>query len=532
MDADRPALGHGSNAPRWAAAAPLACVALFVAWPVAMVLITGLGKGSLAVLASASTWRILVYTGAQAAASTLLSLAFALPVAYAVTRLQLPLRRTLLAIITVPFILPTVVVGLAFRELLPFPGTTAAIIVAHVFFNVGLVVRVVSGLWEKVDPRYDDVGSSLGLAPWTRFRRVTLPLIRPALLASSVLVFLFCFTSFGVVLVVGDPALPTIEVEIYQRAIQRLDLSGAATLALLQLLVVIAAVVVSSRLQARLSIRQRLQSGEGRRRVTGLGDIAAASWAYALSLLIAIPLVALLARSLRVGDSWSTTWYVQIFAPTEETTRSVPVVQSIELSLRYAAIATLIAVGLGLLACIGIQAARRRGTWVDAVVTLPLGVSAVTIGLGLLLGSLRGPIDLRGWWLLVPLGQALVAMPIVVRVVLPILQSFDPRMRDVAATLGAPPMRAWLATEGAATAKAVGVAAALACAVSLGEFGATAFLVRLDTPTIPVQVVRLLGRPGEANIGQAAALSCILVTITVVIVALGERLRPRRGGGW
>ena len=529
MDANRSSVGHAS---RWAALAPLAFVAAFVAWPVAMVLVTGLGTGSLAVLSAASTWRILGYTTAQAAISTVLSLALALPVAYAVARLRLPLRRTLLAIITVPFILPTVVVGLAFRELLPFPGTTAAIIVAHVFFNVGLVVRVVSGLWEKVDPRYDDVANSLGLASWARFRRVTLPLIQPALLASSVLVFLFCFTSFGVVLVVGDPALPTIEVEIYQRAMQRLDLSGAATLALLQLLVVIAAVVVSSRLQERLSVRQRLHSGEERRRVAGAGNTAAAIWSYALALLIAIPLAALLARSLRVGESWGTTWYAQVFAPTDQTTRSVPLLQSVELSVRYAVIATLVAVGLGLLACIGIQAARRRGTWVDALVTLPLGVSAVTIGLGLLLGSLRGPIDLRGWWLLVPLGQALVAMPVVVRVVLPILQSFDPRMRDVAATLGAPPARAWLATQGAATAKAVGVAAALACAISLGEFGATAFLVRLDTPTIPVQVVRLLGRPGEANIGQAAALSCILVLITLVIVALGERLRPRKGGGW
>ena len=517
---------------RWASVAPLAFVAILVAWPVAMVLATGLGTGSLSVLAASSTWRILGYTVAQAAVSTALSLAIAIPVAYAVARLRLPLRRTLLAIMTVPFILPTVVVGLAFRELLPFPGTTAAIIVAHVFFNVGLVVRVVSGLWEKVDPRYDDVGASLGLTPWTRFRRVTLPLIQPAILASSVLAFLFCFTSFGVVLVVGDPALPTIEVEIYQRAMQRLDLNGAATLALLQLLVVVAAVVISSRMQQRLSIRQRLQSGEERRLVRGPVDVAAAAWAYVLAMLIVVPLAALVARSLRVGGSWGIEWYAQVLQPADPTTRTVPLLQSVELSLRYAAIATLVAVGLGLLACIGIQAARRRGTWVDVLVTLPLGVSAVTIGLGLLLGSLRGPVDMRGWWVLVPLGQALVAMPIVVRVVLPILRSFDPRMRDVAATLGASPVRAWMATEGAATAKAVGVGAALACAISLGEFGATAFLVRLDTPTIPVQVVRLLGRPGEANIGQAAALSVILVGITLVVVALGERLRPKRGGGW
>ena len=527
MDTDRPALGA-----RAAAVAPLAFVVLLVAWPVAMVLVTGLGAGSLSVLESASTWRILGYTTAQAALSTILSLVIALPVAYAVARLRLPLRRTMLAVITVPFILPTVVVGLAFRELLPFPGTTAAIIVAHVFFNVGLVVRVLAGLWEKIDPRFDEAAASLGLTPWARFRRVTLPLIRPAILASTLLAFLFCFTSFGVVLVVGDPSLPTIEVEIYRRAMQRLDLTGAATLALLQLLVVAAAVIVSSRLQDRLSVRQRLQQGDARHRVSGTLDVACAIAAYALTIAIIIPLGALLTRSLRVGGAWGTQWYAQVVSPTDTTTRSVPLLQSVELSLRYAVIATLVAVGLGLLACIGIQAARRRGSWVDAIVTLPLGVSAVTIGLGLLLGSLRGPVDLRGWWLLVPLGQALVAMPVVVRVVLPILRSFDPRMRDVAATLGAPPLRAWIATEGAATAKAVGVAAALACAISLGEFGATAFLVRLDTPTIPVQVVRLLGRPGEANVGQAAALSVILVAMTLVVVAVGERLRPRRGGGW
>lgn len=517
---------------RWAAVAPLAFIAVLVAWPVAMVLITGIGRGSLEVLSAASTWRILAYTTAQAIISTLLSLALALPVAYAVSRLRLPLRRTLLAVITVPFILPTVVVGLAFRELLPFPGTTAAIVIAHVFFNVGLVVRVVSGLWEKVDPRFDDVAASLGLPPWQAFHRVTLPLIRPAITASAVLAFLFCFTSFGVVLVLGDPALPTIEVEIYQRAVQRLDLTGAATLALLQLLVVVGAVVISSRQQERLAVRQRLQHGDARRTARGGLANSCVVWTYSLAALIVVPLLALLVRSLRVGEGWGGAWYAQVVQSADSTSRSVPLLQSVELSLRYAAIATLVSVGLGLLACIGIQAARRRGTWIDALVTLPLGVSAVTIGLGLLLGSLRGPVDLRGWWLLVPLGQALVALPIVVRVLLPILRSFDPRMRDVAATLGAPPIRAWLATEGAATAKALGLAAALACAVSLGEFGATAFLVRLDTPTIPVQVVRLLGRPGEANVGQAAALSVILVAMTVVIVALGERLRPRRGGGW
>jgi thiamine transport system permease protein len=245
-----------------------------------------------------------------------------------------------------------------------------------------------------------------------------------------------------------------------------------------------------------------------------------------------LPMIALLLRSLRVGDGWGFAWYVEAVTPSSGTTRTSSAFESIALSLQYAVTATAIAAGMGALACIGILAARRSGPWIDGALALPLGVSAVTIGFGLLLVSLRGPIDMRGWWVLVPVGQAMVAMPIVIRVVLPILRSLDPRMRQVAATLGAPPLRAWWTTEGAVTLRAFAVASGLAAAVALGEFGATAFLVRLDTPTVPVQIVRLLGRPGEANLGVATALAVMLLVVTVIIVAGVERLRPRRSGGW
>ena len=102
----------------------------------------------------------------------------------------------------------------------------------------------------------------------------------------------------------------------------------------------------------------------------------------------------------------------------------------------------------------------------------------------------------------------------------------------VAATLGAAPLRAWWAAEGGIALRATAVGAAFAAAVSLGEFGATAFLVRLETPTAPVQIVRLLGRPGEANIGVATALAVMLLVLTVIIVSVAERIRPRRSGGW
>lgn len=511
---------------------PIAFVVGLVAVPLLALFAVGLRPESLEVLATASTWRIVGYTILQAILSTLVSVVCALPATYVLYRLRIPGRRILLAIVTVPFVLPTVVVGLAFRELLPFAGTTAAIVIAHAFFNTGLIIRIVGGVWGQLDPRPAQVAATLGAPRWRVFTDVTAPHLRSAIAAASILVFLFSFTSFGVVLVVGDPALPTIEVEIYRRAVQTLDLTAAAALTLLQLVIVVAALAITARLQSRLSVGRTLTARTDRTPIRGTLDIFAVIVTVLLIAAILLPLLALLARSLRVGDGWGVQWFAEVFQPTEATTRATPAWTALAVSVRYAVIATLIAVPLGVLAAVVLSFVRRGQTRLDTLISLPLGVSAVSIGLGLLLVSLVGPLDLRGWSLLVPLGQALVAMPLVVRVVLPVLRSIDPRLREVAATLGASPVRAWLRVDGPLTLRAAAVSAGLACAVSLGEFGATAFLIRSDAPTVPVQIVRLLGRPGEANLGQAAALSVILILLTALVVGLAERARPATSTGW
>ncbi len=348
-----------------ASAVPLAAVVAFVIVPVIAVIAAGVGPEALDTLTAPSTWRIVGYTAGQALISTAISVVLALPAAYALYRLNVRGRRTLLAIITVPFVLPTVVVGLAFRELLPFPGTTAAIVVAHVFFNVGLVVRVVGSLWGHLDPRLVDVATTLGLTPVRTFTSVTWPLLRPAILGAAALVFLFTFTSFGVVLVLGDPALPTIEVAVYTATVQRLDFAAAAGLALLQFAIVAAVVMLSGRWQARSATRQRLRDDEWRRPARGVVDRIGIAWTWVLALAICIPLGALLARSLRVGDGWGLTWYAEAFAPSDSTTRTASAAESIMLSVQYAAAATVIAAVMGALACAGILAARRSGPWID-----------------------------------------------------------------------------------------------------------------------------------------------------------------------
>lgn len=510
------------------AVVPLTAVLLLLVVPVATVLIAGLRPESLAVIAEARTWRILGFTVGQSLASTIASIAIALPAAYALNRVRVRGRRVTLAVITVPFVLPTVIVGLAFRILLPdtWSGTIGAIVIAHVFFNVGLVVRVVGGLWARLDARMSDVASTLGLRPAQVLTRVTWPMLRPAILASAALVAMFTFTSFGVIMVLGSPAQPTIEVEIYRQTTQMLDLPAAAGLALLQLVVVVAALVGSARLQQVVGVRMRQNTAPiGRPR--SRADRACVAWTYLIAVAMVLPLMALIAQSVRTGDGWSMQWFDRVLHPVGGTTRDIPGVEILGTSLRYAALATFTALILGVIGAVAISLSSRRGTALEATLLLPLGVSAVTIGFGLLLASIHGPVDLRGWTWLVPVGQAMVAAPLVIMVVLPVLRSIDPRLRQVAATLGAPPLRAWWTVDGRLVAKATVGAAGLACAVSLGEFGATAFLARVDTPTIPLEIVRLLGKPGAANLGSAAALSVILLAVTAIVLTATDTGRER-----
>jgi thiamine transport system permease protein len=208
----------------------------------------------------------------------------------------------------------------------------------------------------------------------------------------------------------------------------------------------------------------------------------------------------------------------------------VPPFETILTSLRYAAVAVVLAVVIGGLAAGAI--AYGRGAWrrrlLDTGLMLPLGTSAVTIGFGLLITMDRAPLDLRGTFIIVPLAHALVAVPFVVRAVLPTLRAIDPRLREAAALLGAPPRRVWLGVDLPILRRSLLVGAAFAFAVSLGEFGATAFLARTGTPTLPLAIAQLLGRPGAVNAGQAYALATILMVVTVVVMLAVDHFR---GGG-
>ena len=151
------------------------------------------------------------------------------------------------------------------------------------------------------------------------------------------------------------------------------------------------------------------------------------------------------------------------------------------------------------------------------------------LGFGFIIAFDEAPLDFRSSWWLVPVAQSLIAAPFVVRIVTPALRSIDPRLREVAATLGASPARSWREVDLPLAAQAFAVAAGFAFAIALGEFGATVFVARSEQPTLPVAIFRFLGRPGAENQGTAAALAVVLAGITVCAALAAERAAGRRG---
>ncbi|MEV4905605.1 iron ABC transporter permease [Streptomyces albidoflavus] len=532
---------------------PVVFFGIFFAYPVAAIVGRGLRQdgawqfGALGeVLGDPDIRQVLWFTLWQALASTGLTLVVAMPAAYVFARLEFPGKSLLRAVVTVPFVLPTVVVGTAFLALLGRGGllddlwglrldtTVWAILLAHVFFNYAVVVRTVGGLWAQLDPRQEEAARMLGASRFRAWRTVTLPALGPAVAAAALMVFLFTFTSFGVVQILGGPGFATLEVEIYRQTAQLLDLPTAAVLTLVQFAAVGAILAVHAwTVRRRESALSLVDAAYAVRRVRGTGQRILLGFVVAtVAVLILLPLGVLVERALDAPGGYGL-GYFRALMSADGGAFLVPPVDAVANSLQYAAVATLIALLVGGLAAAALT--RRAGRFTrgfDALLMLPLGVSAVTVGFGFLIALDRPPLDLRASWILVPLAQALVGVPFVVRTMLPVLRAVDSRLREAAAVLGASPWRAWREVDLPLVRRALLVAAGFAFAVSLGEFGATVFIARPDNPTLPVAVARLLGRAGDLNYGQAMALSTILMIVCVVSLLLLERVRPlSRGAG-
>jgi thiamine transport system permease protein len=503
---------------------PAGFLAIFFVYPLVSILGTVLdGVAPTTVLTDPGLRAVIWFTSWQAVLSTGLTLLVGLPTAYAVARFRFRGRRILQTGTLVAFVLPTVVVGLAFSGTGPSLG---ALLAAHAYFNLAVVVRVVGGFWSQVDPAYEDMAVEMGASGVRRFTDVLLPLARPAIVGAATLVFLFTFTSFGVALLLGGPGRTTIEVEIYRQTSQLLNLPLAAALTIVQMVIVGCLLWVTSVVEARTGVRQRLLStADTAREPRTRGERRFVSViALVVGTAILVPPARLLWRSVRGTGGFTLANYVHLGSVRRGSAIPISATGAIATSLRAAIPAAVLALIVGGLAA-GVVARSRRGSWLRVLSAVPLGVSAVTVGFGYIVAFDSAPLDLRGQPALLAAAQAVVAVPFVVRMIAPVLASIERDLGEAAAGLGASPARVARDVTLPMASRAILGAAAFAFAVALGEFGASAFVARLDTPTMPIAIVRLLGRPGAASVGQALAMSVFLMAVTALIAVALDRVR-------
>jgi thiamine transport system permease protein len=284
------------------------------------------------------------------------------------------------------------------------------------------------------------------------------------------------------------------------------------------------------RLKPRSFTQRRLTNGRTRL-------MAVVTIAMLLILLIA-PLASLATRSITrlqpergqrqaVSQGLTLDFYRQLAVNPQQSLFSVRPTTAIGISLGYAAATVVLALALGLPAAWALARDREAlsSRIFDPLLMLPLGTSAVTLGLGFIVALGTAPLDLRASPLLIPLAHTLVAFPFVVRSLTPALRSIQPRLRHAAAVLGASPRRILRYIDLPLVVRALLVAATFAFSISLGEFGATAVISRPEYPTVPMMIYRFLSQPGAMNYGQALALSTILMLVSGGGMLAIERFR-------
>jgi thiamine transport system permease protein len=497
-------------------------------------------------------YETLLFTLYQATLSTLLTVGLALPVAYLFVHYRFWGKSLWLALLNLPFVLPTVVVAMAFTALLGERGvlndiliqlfrledapvqierSLTIILMVHVFYNFSIALRMIVGYWANQSEQIEQAARILGADTWTLWWKIRLPLLRPILLASALLVFIFTFTSFGVVLILGGIQFATIEVQIYYQAFSLLDLPMAGALSLMQIVLVGLVMLFYTRLQYRLGLRAGLQLRRANtiaqkprtllEKITVYGALG-----IVVSLLLA-PLFALVWMSVTVNlEGVSLQYYWSLLENTRNAILFVPPMTAISNSLAFALITTFFSVLLGMMVAYSIQT-RKYGVarWIDFMFVLPLAVSAVTLGFGYLITLDSPPLNLRSSWLIIPIAHTVVALPFVIRSVSPALQLIPKNLLDAAHVLGQNDWGVWWRVQLPLVSRSVVVGAMFSFTISMGEFGASSFIARPDSPTLPIAIYRLLSQPRGDSFGQALAMSVILMVVCVLGFMLIERFR-------
>lgn len=503
--------------------------------------------GILGIISSSYYRKILIFTLFQALVSTVLSVLIGLPGAWVMSHYSFPGKKLIKAVITIPFILPSILVVLGFVLFFGKNGVLnnalntlgfgdikilysfKAIILAHIFYNFPIAIRIISSLWAKIPQSQMMAAQSLGAGKVRVFRTITFHQILPAILTSAMIIFIYCFMSFAIILVLGGgPELTTVEVEVYRLAKVSLDLNRGSSLALIQSSLTLLFMFIYSSLEKYKSYEEKLQISTKKPSYTLKLDLKSlfiiVYFILILMLIVAPPLSVVFEsfkenRSFTAEKQFSLYWYKQIFNPDGKGTYSKIALNSLKNSLFYAFSTVLMTVPVsGLVSWVITRKKLRFPAVTELFFLLPLGISSVILGLSYMRLSNMLPATFKGSALLVILVHTSISLPLVLKPVLSIFRKVKLSLREAALNLGATGFRAFLDIEFPLIKSGLLTGATFAFAVSIGEMNATLMLSRPGTTTLPIAIYRLIGSYkffGACALGTILMFICLIAFLTI-----------------
>ncbi|MFW9888660.1 MAG: ABC transporter permease [Candidatus Thorarchaeota archaeon] len=538
---------------RWAAiASPLVLLGAFLVLPVVSVLVEGLiygpGTSFIEAISSTVTQSVLNFTAVQALISTILVAILGLPGAFLLARLRMRGKSLLRASLIVPFVLPPIVVVVGFLRvfgeygildtfLMSLAGTSdsilnlangfVGIILAHTFYNIPLVIVMVSSALERLNPEIEETAEILGATTLQKFRHIILPHIRASLLAAALLTFLFCFMSFPIVLALGEGRYMTLEVRIWY-AFRTSDFGEASSLAMIQILITLALAYSYVRLG-------RIEEEGGRTgaiKTLSFDEISlfwkscAIGYLLLISILVAGPILAVVQAA--VYNPFSNQYTLEGFANLLDPGEGGGLIPFAN-SLLYAVLATILAVLLGIpLAYLHRTQQRGLATIASAMTLLPLGVSAITVAYGLM-RIIAVPLRLtRNPWVLIVIAQTLIGLPFSARSIEISLRNIDSEVIEQAESLGASRLQRLFYVELPLLAPGILAGGVFAFAMAIGEMSATLFIALEQNTTLAVVIYQYLSVRRMVDAGAAAF---VLVAICFIAFLVIGKLSDDTSGG-
>ncbi len=505
----------------------------------------------------------LIFSFFQAFLSSFLCLIIGFPVGYILAKYDFKGKKIILSILTVPFVLPPIVILLGFiivfgpegwinsfwmnslgfnSPLISIFGSIEGIIIAHVFYNVSVIIRMTIPAWQNIDHEMINVAKTMGASRKEIFFVIILPQIKNSLISALLLVFTYCFNSFAIILYLGEVKYQTLEVRIYKLMTGSLDFSAGASIAIIQLIINV--IIIAFYLNFEQKTRKMAIGKEKSFSIEKIKIIKSKIFLknnffilliiLFLSIILIftlLPLIAVIITSfIPYSDNISIFWgYSQIFGENYHPLLDDSPIKILINTLVFAGLATLLTLFLSI--CFvyivrnkivnSTKEKKKTNKLVNLLIILPMATSSITLAFGLFLQFQNSILYPDYVWVIVIAAHVLISVPFTTRSIISSYNRIDIEMLHVATTLGASRFQIFRKIELPLVKKGIIVGCIFAFAISIGEFGATKMLVRSDYNTLSVGISKLLY---SRTLQLPAAMATILILFTFISFYLIHKL--------